>query len=600
MRTRLSRAFAVGIVVASASSARADEVPPKAPLQRPVYSRYESESVAAALAKNHGTIDPSPEGKVIEAVEIVPLQVFERRDFIPNFLRGLVNWFHVTSRPSILERELLQRPGQRYEQARIDETARNLRGLRQLSLVLCIPLEGSAKDRVKLLVITKDIWSLRLNMDYRVGTGAGLDYFLLQPSEENFLGIHQSIAATFSLDPGRYTVGGRYTVPRVAGSRIQAVADANLLINRKSFEPEGSYGSFAYGQPLYSTQAKWAWKGEVSWRYEITRRFVNGKLALFDAKATDVKDQIPYEYGSDLLTGKYEVTRSFGARDKSDLSVGVASSRKVYRTLAQGAVAPAALDEFTRAAVPVTDTQIGPYVQIHARSTRYLTVLDFNTLGLQEDFVLGHDAYLKLSPITTALQSSRNFMSLYASAAYTVPLGDGMARAFVESDTDIAADSLPDASISFGTRIATPRTLVGRLHFDARVLHRYRNYLNAKSTLGGDTRLRGYPTKAFIGKDLVAANLEFRSRAVQILGCQLGGAAFFDMGDAFDGFAAMHLKQSAGFGLRILFPQLDRIVMRADWSFPLTPGVVPQGGFPGDIVVTFRQAFPQPALPPTD
>ena len=59
----------------------------------------------------------------------------------------------------------------------------------------------------------------------------------------------------------------------------------------------------------------------------------------------------------------------------------------------------------------------------------------------------------------------------------------------------------------------------------------------------------------------------------------------------------MVLKQSAGFGARILFPQLDRIVMRIDWGFPLTRGIVPAGGFPGDIVVTFRQAFPMPVLP---
>jgi hypothetical protein len=78
---------------------------------------------------------------------------------------------------------------------------------------------------------------------------------------------------------------------------------------------------------------------------------------------------------------------------------------------------------------------------------------------------------------------------------------------------------------------------------------------------------------------------------------QVGGAAFFDTGDAFDGFDSMVLKKSAGFGLRLLFPQFDKVVVRGDWGFPLTPGVVPAGGFPGEIVVTFRQAFPMPNVP---
>jgi hypothetical protein len=566
---------------------------------KPLYSRYEQDSIRAAVAKVKATVDPSPQGKVIEDIEIVTLDVFEPRDFIPEFVRGLVNWFHVTSRPYTIEREVLMPKGSRYDQARVDETARNLRALRQLSLVLCVPIHGSAPDRVKLLVITKDVWSLRLNSDYRIA-GGRLEYLLLQPSEENFFGTHQSLSAIFSLDPGRYSFGGRYTIPRLAGSRIRAVVDGNVLISRAEGRPEGSYGSFTYGQPLYSTEAKWAWGAQVSWRYEITRRNVGGQLSSFDAEATPFEDNIPYQYRSDLLSGNYEVTRSFGSRDKYDLALGVSASRKVYRTGDLSAFDPAAQAEFISTAIPVSDTQVGPYVELHARSTRYVTVLDLNTLGLQEDFLIGHDAYLRLIPVTTALNSSRNFLGVYAAAAYTVPFGDGVARAFIESTTEIAADSLPDASIEVGGRIATPRTPIGRLHFDARMLHRYRNYLNTRSVLGGDTRLRGYPTRSFIGKDLIAATLEFRSRAVQILGCQLGGAAFFDAGDAFDGFADLRLKQSAGFGVRILFPQLDRVVVRADWGFPLTRGVVPPSSFPGDIVVTFRQAFPMPVLPVTD
>jgi hypothetical protein len=592
-RRALVGAFVLG--AASASPARAEEAKPESGIRRSAYSRYEQESIDEALAKIKGTLDPSPQGKLIEGVEIVTLEVFEPRDFIPRIFRGLVNWFHVTSRHYVIEREILTAPDRRYDQARVDETARNLRALRQLSLVLCVPVKGSAPDRVRLLVITKDIWSLRLNSDFQIA-GGRLDYLLLQPSEENFLGTHQSLMTLFRVDPSVYTFGGRYSIPRLAGSRIQAIADANVLINRAEGTLEGSYGTLAYGQPLYATDAAWAWEGKASWRSEITRRYFDGKLRRFNAKATDVDDQIPYQYRSALLTGHYEVTRSFGARAKYDVTIGMAASRLVYRTFDLSAEDPAAQAEFIRTAVPVSDTQIGPYAELHARSTRFFTVLDFNTLGLQEDFLLGHDVYLKLYPVTEKLNSSRNFLGVHAAAAYTVPMGSGLVRAFIVSDTEIAADSLPDASISAGARIATPRTPIGRLHFDARMLYRYRNYLNDRSTLGGDTRLRGYPTTAFIGKDLISANLEFRSRSVQILGCQLGGAAFFDAGDAFDGFDTLRLKQSAGFGLRILFPQLDRVVMRADWGFPLTRGVLPASRFPGDIVVTFRQAFPMPTL----
>jgi len=103
------------------------------------------------------------------------------------------------------------------------------------------------------------------------------------------------------------------------------------------------------------------------------------------------------------------------------------------------------------------------------------------------------------------------------------------------------------------------------------------------------------------GKDLIVYNLEFRTRPVELFACQLGGAAFFDAGDAADGFDQFHMRQSAGFGFRVLFPQLDRIVFRGDIGFPLgdrtDPNFSPPGRFaPFTIAVAFEQAFSVPGV----
>ena len=73
----------------------------------------------------------------------------------------------------------------------------------------------------------------------------------------------------------------------------------------------------------------------------------------------------------------------------------------------------------------------------------------------------------------------------------------------------------------------------------------------------------------------------------------MGAAVFYDVGDAFDGFDELQLKHGAGAGLRVLIPQLDRTVFRADWGVPLSPGY---STFPGSFFVTFKQAFGLPAL----
>ncbi|WP_437964832.1 hypothetical protein WMF04_34905 [Sorangium sp. So ce260] len=583
-------------VYAQAQGPRGAPAAPAEPGQHAGYSSYESATIARTLARLGATLDPAPEGKLVEGIDVVPFEVIEDRDPAPSFL----NWFHVLSRPYVIRREVLLAVGRPYEQALADESARNLRALSQVSLVLIFAVRGSAPDRVRVAVATKDVWSLRLNSNYRFA-GGELEYLFLQPAETNLFGIHHSIAAQLTLDPGALSLGVAYAMPRIGGSHVRLRTELNAIVDRKTGALEGSSGTFVYGQPLYATEAEWAWDAEITWRDEVTRRFIGTRLATFDARATPAEDGIPHSYRSDLLVGGYAVTRSFGGRGgqggaastvKHDFSVGIEASRKVYRLDTPAGFAPAAIAEFEASEMPVSDTRVAPTFKYSTYSTRFSRVLDFNTLALQEDYRLGHELSILIYPVTTALNSTRSFLGVSAAAAYTVALGDGLARAVVETVTELDRSQIFDASIEARARVHTPSFGLGRLVFDVRLLDRYRNYLNRRSQLGGDTRLRGYPTAAFIGEDVLSANLELRTRPVEIWSCQIAGAAFFDAGDAFDGYDELRLKQSAGFGLRVLFPQINRVVMRADWGFPLTRGYREPDALPGDILVTFGQAFP--------
>src|SRR5262249_25897458 len=64
------------------AAAQADPPGPK-PAQRTGYSPYEQQTLERALAELKGVIDPKPEGKILEGVEIVRLDVFEDRDPLP-------------------------------------------------------------------------------------------------------------------------------------------------------------------------------------------------------------------------------------------------------------------------------------------------------------------------------------------------------------------------------------------------------------------------------------------------------------------------------------------------------------------------------------
>ncbi|MDQ2644205.1 MAG: hypothetical protein M3020_10345 [Myxococcota bacterium] len=585
----LARASWLLLALAGASLAR----PARA--AEPHQSRYELETLTEELGKRGAELDPKPEGKTIAGIEFVRLEVFDERDPVPDF----VNVFHVTSRERVIRRELLFEEGERWTQSRIDETARNLKGLRQLSLVLIAPLAAREPDQVRVLVITKDIWSLRLNSDFQVADKR-LNYLFLSPSEENLFGTHARVAGNFVLQRDTYSVGGYVAHDRLFGSRLSAILSYNQVFNRDTGEREGYYGNFGYGMPLYSVDQRWAFNTGVVVRDYLSRLYGrNGAVARYDAESTAETESIPYVYAFEHHVGATQVTRSFGHDFKLDLSFGVEADRKRYRLYQADRFDARAVSEFETRELPRSDTRISPFLQLESYETRFLKTQELETLGLSEDFRLGHRAIARVYPANRELGSSRDLLGVFTGVSYAAALGDGLVIGLLESEIEVATREQHDARAAAALRIATPRFGFGRLIADGIVQNRYQNYLNRKYAVGGADRLRGYPTDDpdLRGDDAIAANLEFRSAGLNLLSVECGAAAFYDVGGAADGFEQLSLRQSAGIGLRFMFPEFDRIVLRADWGFPLSPGYAT---FPGALFFTFSQAFPVPGLSAPD
>jgi hypothetical protein len=613
---RTSPALAAALLLAAPSLARAQAstasaAPP--PAERLlVYSPYEQQTMAEVLDRLHLARDPAPEGKLVERIEVVPLDPFEPRDVLPRWL----NVFHVTSRPSVIRDEVLLREGGRYEQAIADDTIRNLRrlpGVPQLSAVIVVAAAGSTPDRVVVVVVTKDVWSLRLNWDV-VADAGGIDQFSIQPSETNFLGSHQILGATFVLEPNAYTVGLNYFVPRLGRSRVALVANADVMVNRDNGSPEGTYGQLVAGQPLYSGATEWAWDTSVAWLNVVTRRYVNAQLSDYVATKDDQPDpacsdptapacRMPFQYRERVFRATYEVTRSFGWDVNHDFTLAGSVYRGLFQVNPPPTTSAQTVADFVSGVVPVSDTRVGPSLQYHTYQMRFVRVVDFDTLALQEDYRLGHDVVLRVRPTMKAFGSTRDVLDLYGAVQYTWALRDGLVRLSFQSDTQpqLDADRISDASLQPTAHLVTPTIAgLGRIVMDGSFLYRWRNYLNALNILGGDDRARGFPTNFFVGANILDYNVEARSRPVEILSCEVAGVVFYDVGDAYTKPSKFTPYHSVGLGLRTLFPWLDRTVFRADLGFPIERPLDPTGKPvpPVNFLVSFGQAFTTPTTAP--
>jgi hypothetical protein len=641
-------ALLVAVSCGSAGTAQAQAAPPSA-VRLNAYSAYERQTIVDALASLRATEDRAPEGKTLEDIDVLTLEVFERRDLVLPGVLTFFNVFHATTRRYVIEREILIRRGRPYRQALVDDTVRNLRTLPQLSLVLALTTQGSTADKVRLVVITKDVWSLRPNWNLQLTSG-GLQSLSAQPAETNLAGTHQVVNGNFILQPNSLILGAGYTNPRLQGTRLLLVPSANIILNLPTGKPEGSYGQLVVGQPLYSPLVEWAWDAEAAWTDSIVRRYVNASLSSFNDPATG--KSIPFAYRTSQFDTQYTLTRSYGWATKHDVTLGASVSAVSYpstpqelrNALPSGMYDLQTAKDFIANEVPNGDNRVGPFVQYHTYSKTYGRLLDFDTLGLQEDFRLGHDVFLNVYPVLKAFGSSRDFVGFDAAAAYTFRMGDALARFAIESIAEVqtvsACPTRPgvpapsstsgpvcDSSIEPAVHLVSPTALIGRFVFDAHLLYRFTNYLNQVEYLGGDTRLRGYPASYFTGYDIMDSNLEFRTRSVDILSAQVGFVGFYDVGDAFNTWGAGPQSfcravgntksasppsnfcpaQSLGVGLRILFPQLDRTVFRGDIGFPLGEGrAAPFEGShngadrlpPVSFFITLGQAFTTPTIAP--
>lgn len=601
MRRLVVAVSAAAITVLGAAPARA---------QKPVsktseYSGYEKETIRRALEEMKLEVDREPEGKVIRRIDTLRLEVFEDRDWVPeNFIglkpRNIANSLHATTRDMILRREMLLKEGDRYVQVIIDETARNMRvrmgGALKISFALILPIKTDDPDAVDLLVITKDVWSLRLSFDLSVTPG-GVENFLLVPQETNVLGLHHTAQTRFQYQPETYTFGLGYSIPRFGYSWVGASASASIVINRRRGEPEGGGISASVGQGLYSTRSEWGWAADAGYSVGVVRRYSNARIFLFNAQSTHTNDRIPYEYKTRGGSASVAVTRSFGWGLKNNFSLSMnysSATNQVFDYLNDAN--PVAVDEFKARVLPIGETRVYPALSWATFRNDFLRTLDINTLALQEDYRLGHDFSVSIYPVSRALGSTRTLIGVSAKAGYAIALGDGLAGASISTFAENFEGQISDGSISGSFGAVTPRFGIGRLVVNTSFSNRYRNYLNARTFAGGDDRLRGYPTNYFFGNDTIFYNLEFRSKSVSILSAELGGVAFYDAGDVATDFNALRAKQSVGFGARVLFPQVNRAVFRLDFAFPLQRGPFPETGSdervsPFGFFFGFDQAF---------
>ncbi|MEL6195543.1 MAG: BamA/TamA family outer membrane protein [Myxococcota bacterium] len=558
--------------------------------------QYERLALEKVLRESQLEIDPEPEGKQIGEIVVRNLPVFseEQDGFLTTF-----NVLHRTTRDYIIQREVLLEPGDIWDEAKVFETKRNLRDPIFTSLVVAVPVKSKFAGQVDLLVITRDIWSLRLNTDFEFQDGR-FTRLLLSATENNLFGYRKRFAVTYSLDQGSFSIGPQYIDPNIYGTRLVFSHSSGLVFARETSEQEGSFSTTSFSLPLFALDRKWGFQTTVAHSSRNVRTFIGTELRTYDNPDTLEVETIPRVFRQRSLDLDASVTRQFPGAFNHLVQVGYRLARdRPEANLPDGTTEENAM-AFERDVLGRSETRTGPFVEYSMFERDFKIYRNVDTFDFPEDTRAGPTLSLQAAFNPEGLGSDVNSVNLLGTAGWTLPFGaDSFARLSLSGSARAQDSELLDRLFNSDFFLATPTLLrIARLVLNAEYDRLDRETINRFIVLGGDTGLRGFPIGAFTGDRRAVINVEVRTIPIQVWFLRAGLLAFFDTGHAWDvnlGVLSDEFRETApdfrfdyGLGLRVVAPQSNTLAWRLDWALA-SEG--PDSSLPGRITAGFGQTF---------
>ena len=547
-----------------------------------------------ALDLYHREPDPEPEGKRIGRILVASENIVGPEDPLPS----LINSFHWKTKPHVVRQELLFSPGEPYSERLAEESERNLRRLLVLALARVIAVRSPEPDEVDVLVVTKDLLSIRLNTEFNI-VGTLVERLRLRPSELNFLGRNKQVYLDFLLRLDTVSLGQGYIDPRILGTRLMFTESAAVIFNRHTHQPEGSRGALTFGLPLYSLQAKHGFELDAAWDVETVRNYQGATIWQLPYPSADSPTAtVPFIYDARQFSAAGAYTRSFGTRFKTNLTAGVGAYSNVYHPPSSLGLTEDQRAWLTANYLPQSEKAVYLSGRVQVFQADYRVLHDFDTFALSEDYQLGYAGLFTVRWAETALGSSRRFLEGTAVARYRLYRFDDLATVSAGASIRFQPGELPGQSATWvNKRTAVELVNISPIIGIGRIAARALVELNAADlqhrliTLGGGEGIRGIPLQALVGPNAVLFNLEYRSRPLALRTVHLGFVLFWDVANAYPRlpgtiFEPSGLIHTIGFGLRILIPQFNRVPLRIDFGYALNG---PRPSFPDYISATFGQ-----------
>jgi Surface antigen variable number repeat len=461
--------------------------------------------------------DSAVRSDTLRAVEL------DRRDIFDPDERGWIarvgNALHIQTRAATIRRELLFRPGEPYDSARVAESARNLRALGVFRRVRIDTVRTDSGLVAR--VLTKDGWSTKA--DWRFRSTGGEVAFTIGLVEDNLLGTASSAAVRYRKTPDRTSVTLAFRRPRLFAGSVGLGA----VYEDRS---DGRLSALSLEQPFYALKSRRGFRLDGEDRDERVLRFFDG--------ADQARDTLSHRFSLARASAAWALRAS--SEGFTRLGVLAQVRREDFRP--EGAAGP----------FPKTVTAaVGPYVTWNRAN--FLVTRGYAGFAREEDVDLGLTVRLGVLAAPQAFGYDRDGVAplLAARLGARVPGGFGYLEGFAGGLYDTAG--LDSGSVQLAaTAVLQPGPhQVGILHLEGGWLDNPEP--GAEFDLGLGTGPRAFRSHAFTGDRSYFGTAEYRVTVVDdFLGqLGLGVAGFVDYGGAWYAGSPRRTGWDAGVGLRL-------------------------------------------------
>ncbi len=526
---------------------------------------YEWERTQRVLDREGLSLAPEPEGKRIAWVRIVSDDVFVQDELWPLWL----NWFHATTRESVVRRELLFRADEPFRDALAEETMRNLRGMGIFTLARIVAVATPDPNAVGVLVYTRDIWSLRFEQAFNVTTQ--INELLLRVTERNLFGYNKTVGLDFYMIPKTYMVQPFYYARRVFNSRVSLRESVGVLFNKATRETEGSVWSLSVGEPFYNLAQRYAYSLDFAYDNRVLRRLENGDVRSFQAEEGGPSAKAAFRQKSPTASLWGYLRR--GEAFKQTLGAGWDYREVEAFHIAESALPADLREAFYREVLPRQRREIGPAASYEIWMPRYATFLNLGSFGQSENVRVGPSALVSVRAPLDVFGSNTNSWVLSGSFGVVLAPRGGLLEFKTAGRVRYEEQKLVDQLVTGLARAASPVLGYVRLVARGSLELRRRDTTRSYVSLGADNGLRGYTSQRFSGYGVnrMLGNFEVRTLPFKWHSLHVGAVAFYDVGSVFAEFRDMRVHHAMGLGLRFLFPQFSRYPFSADGGFSNDP-----------------------------